>query len=66
MNNTNDSRYDTKTGSYDAGWNIVDQFLNGGKSVTEIRDNQTGEVYKGVGETDQQSRDAAWDSVRRS
>ncbi|WP_293132547.1 hypothetical protein [Microcoleus sp. bin38.metabat.b11b12b14.051] len=56
------ARYDVST---DTNNSVQSSFATEGSRETTIRDNNTGKDYRGTGSTDKESRDSAWDSVRR-
>jgi len=56
------ARYDVST---DANNTLASSTGWEGSRETTIRDNQTGQDYRGTGNTDKESRDSAWDAARR-
>lgn len=64
MSDPKDSpRYDVST---DRNYSVQSSFGSEGSRETTIRDNSTGESYRGTGDTDKESRDNAWSEVNRN
>lgn len=55
-------RYDVST---DSNYSFESSLGTEGSRETNIRDNSSGKDYRGTGSTDKESRDSAWDAVRR-